>query len=135
MSFKRNINDILETLANRIKDGFFSLEQKIALAKAIGKYSGRFALIRPILIWAFETKDSIILLEVIDCVLKAQGLNAFMLYYGYNQTVLEEIVQNSEFRKVLSKALSTNQILDLFKLVDRHGQTILHISVKDPKPS
>ena len=63
-------------LDEAIKNGFFNLEQRQALVKAIARYYQRFNLIEPILFWAIRTNSTAFIEEILGSYPENQRLHA-----------------------------------------------------------
>ncbi|MBA2710017.1 MAG: hypothetical protein H0U57_05460 [Tatlockia sp.] len=122
-------------LSKIIKSGFFSLEQKQALAKAIVANYSHFKLEEPLCLWALKCNDPIILHDILHSFTEKQRVAAIQFNKnGY--TLLHEALLVHEAAeglfKVILEALPEELRLEEVQ-VTKDGRTVLESAVNSPK--
>ncbi|MBA2657753.1 MAG: hypothetical protein H0U70_12360 [Tatlockia sp.] len=126
----KNFDMLFYRLARVIRSGFFSQEQKQALAKAIAENYSRFNLEEPICSWVMRTNDETMLKEVLNAFTKTQRIAAIKFKHR-GIPLLHEATEG--LLKVILDTLPQELRLEAVLMPDVLGRTTLQLAETNSK--
>ncbi|ASQ45638.1 ankyrin repeat domain-containing protein [Legionella clemsonensis] len=120
----------LAELASAIGLGFFTLPQRQATIKAISSHYSRFNLQEPFFHWLLQTEDLVLINETIASWSDDEKIKALKETNQSGETIFDQAIDNLDLLKILLALCSKEQFLEMIRIPDETGQTVLHRFVK-----